>query len=297
MQAPGENEWEKQGQKVFIFGVEGCRDMEKVSVIMGVYRPPPGMLKKAAASILDQTYKNLELLICDDGSNDGTDHILRQLADSDGRVRLFKHRHNQGLAAALNMCIAHAGGAFIARQDADDVSHPCRLQKQLDYLRKHPGLAYAGCNISYYDHNGIWGIKRYPAYPQKSDFLFAVPFMHGTMMFRREALINCGGYCSGKRTRRAEDYELLMRMVARGLYGGNLQQSLYDYREDENARSRRKYRYRIDETVIRAKGFQQLGLLPKGLPYIVKPLAVGLLPQSLLALLKEHYYGFRKSIL
>jgi glycosyltransferase involved in cell wall biosynthesis len=268
--------------------------MEKVSVIMGAYRPDPVMLKKAVESILAQTYGNLEFLICDDGSNDGTWDILQRLAANDGRVRLLRHQDNRGLAAALNTCIAQAEGAFVARQDADDISHPARLQKQLDYLREHPDLAYAGCNLNYYDSGGVWGARRYPAYPQKRDFLFSMPFMHGSMVFRREALESSGGYLSSRRTRLTEDYELLMRMYAQGLCGGNVQQNLYTYLEDEAARNRRTYRFRVDDAVIRAKGFYRLGLLPKGLPYVMKPLVVGLLPRTALARLKGRYYNLRQ---
>jgi glycosyltransferase EpsE len=79
--------------------------------------------------------------------------------------------------------------------------------------------------------------------------------MHGALMFRRQALLSCGNYRVCRHTRRTEDYDLLMRMYARGFCGYNLPDSLYAYREDQEAEQRRKYRYRVDEVFIRINGF------------------------------------------
>ena len=88
-----------------------------------------------------------------------------------------------------------------------------------------------------------------------------------------------------RETRRCEDYELFMRMQ-RSFSGANLDEGLYYFREDKNALARRKYKYRLDEVKIRWRGFKSLGLLPRGLPYVIKPLAVGLIPSPLLKRLR-----------
>lgn len=81
------------------------------------------------------------------------------------------------------------------------------------------------------------------------------------------------GYRVSKETRRGQDYDMFMRLYAMGFCGCNISDVLYGYRVDKNTLSRRKFEYRIDECIIRYKGFKSLGLLPKGLLYVLKPIA------------------------
>jgi glycosyltransferase EpsE len=99
-------------------------------------------------------------------------------------------------------------------------------------------------------------------------------------------LDKAGGYTVSKATRRTEDYELFMRiqLFARG---ENLSEPLYHFLEDQRALKRRKYRYRIDEAKVRYRGFKSLGLLPKGIFYVIKPLIVGLIPSFILKRLRK----------
>lgn len=257
-----------------------------VSVIMGVYNIASSEeFSKAIDSILHQTFQGFELIICDDGSSDGTWQRLQSLLRQDPRVKLLQNRRNQGLANSLNRCVEQARGAFIARQDADDLSCPERLGKQVDFLKTHQELGFVGSNTDLFDSNGIWRERHFPVCPEPEDFLFTLPFIHGSLMFRREVLVN-NLYKIAKETRRTEDYELLMRLYANGIRGGNVQEPLYLFREDKAAQRRRKFRYRLDEAVVKWKGFRTLGLMPKALPYVVKPLIVGLIPADVLRKLK-----------
>ena len=106
------------------------------------------------------------------------------------------------------------------------------------------------------------------------------------MIFRREALLKANGYRVAKETRRTEDYDLFMRMQLFTV-GENLPELLYIFCEDKGAFKRRKYRYRINEAKVRHTGFKRLGLMPRGFPYVVKPLAVGLVPRFLLKKLQS----------
>ena len=261
-----------------------------VDVIMGVFEPDKAMLQVALDSIWAQTFHDLRIIVCDDGSRDDTSLWLEQYACTKGPMLLLRHEKNQGLAAALNTCLKHTSAPYIARQDADDYSLPDRLEKQVAFLEKHPNIAFVGSSLKLFDSTDVWGQKNYPCFPKKEDFLFSIPYMHGALLFRRDALLSCGGYHPCKITRRAEDYELLMRMTAQGAKGANLPEPLYAFREDDGAVARRKYRYRLDEVRVRWQGFSRMGILWKGLPYVVKPLIVGLLPRGLLAQLKERRY-------
>ena len=102
-------------------------------------------------------------------------------------------------------------------------------------------------------------------------------------MFRRESLEKVQGYREGRVTRRTEDYDLFMRLYAVGIVGYNIQQPLLRYTVNVDAMAKKSlYRYRIDEARVRYKGFKMLGLLPKGLPYVIRPLIVGLIPKKII---------------
>ena len=108
-------------------------DAGLVSVLMSVYNGAP-TLEKAAASVLAQTYRDLELILCDDASTDDTWRIMQHIAAQDARVTIFQNKTNLGLGASLNECLARAQGAYIARQDADDVSDSDRIERTMDFL-------------------------------------------------------------------------------------------------------------------------------------------------------------------
>lgn len=264
----------------------------RISVITGVYNITSlEVFPRAADSVLGQTAADFEWIICDDGSTDDTSAVLADLARRDSRVRVIQNGLNMGLAAALNRCLEVAGGAYIARQDADDISAPERFKKQAAFLDSHTAIGFVGSDVTLWDETGPWGARTFPAYPETRDFLFTLPFVHGALMFRREALDAVGGYRVARETRRAEDYDMLMRMYAFGLRGANLPERLYAFLEDRAAQKRRKYRYRIDEAKMRRKGFAAMGLMPGAWPYVVKPLAVGLIPTGLMRWIKRKQFS------
>ena len=269
--------------------------MIKVSVIMGVYNTNnEEMLRKSIHSILAQTFTDFEFIICDDGSTDGTYEILQKICKSDRRAKLIRNEVNMGLAATLNRCIAVSQGEYIARQDADDYSVPQRIQKQVDFLDQNSRFAFVGSNIARFDDNGQWGEYKLKPFVEKHDFLFTVPIIHGTVVFRKNALLAVNGYRIAKETRRTEDYDLFMRMYAKSFKAANIQENLYFVREDKIAYKRRKYIYRIDEAIVKYKGFRLLGLMPKGFIYVLKPLIVGLISPYQLNAIKKIFYENRK---
>ena len=268
-------------------------NMSETSIITGVYNIENCQsFHKSMQSILQQSYSDFEWILCDDGSTDGTWELLQKYAAKDKRIRLLRNEKNMGLAATLNYCLGYVEGEFVARQDADDYSMKNRLEKQIDYLKKHPEIAVLGCQLFLFDERGIWGKSIFPRQVTNRDFLFNSPYRHGAVVFRKEALQQAGGYRVAKETRRAEDYDLFMTIQTFGK-GENLDEYLYCFCEDLHAKRRRKYRYRLDEVKIRFLGFRKLGLLPKGILYVVKPLLVGLIPRLLLEKIKDKYYDRR----
>lgn len=264
--------------------------MCKVSIIMGVYNMAnkKEIMKLAIESIFNQTYNNFEFIICDDGSNDGTYEILKSLTEKDNRVTLIRNDRNRRLAYSLNRCLKIAKGEYIARMDADDISMPNRLEKQIKFLDEHLEYAIVGCNLLFINNNGIWGKRIFAEKPTKKSFLFTSPFCHPAIIMRKKVLDKVDNYKVEKITRRLEDYDLFMRMYANGYKGYNMQEFLYQFREDDDAFKRRAYKYRWDEVQVRYRGFKTLGLMPNAWIYVIKPLIVGLIPQKLLSKLRKY---------
>lgn len=254
----------------------------KISVIMGVYNMNNRkILEQAVYSILNQTFTNFEFIICDDGSTDNTFSIISDITCHNEKVILIRNERNLGLAASLNHCLSIAKGKYIARMDADDFSYYTRLEEEYNFLEENLDYAFVGCLAELIEEKGIWGRRKLIKAPKVDDLLYGNPFMHPTVMFRKDALESVNGYRESKMTLRTEDYDLFMRLYANGLKGYNIQKYLFQFREDNNAYKRKKYKYRIDEAKIRYINFKILGLMPKGYLYMLKPLIVGLVPPLL----------------
>ncbi len=258
--------------------------MPLISVIMSVYNSDRDMLTKSVRSVLEQTLGDFELIICDDNSESGS---LDYLPD-DSRIKIISSGKNKGLARGLNLCLEHAAGKYIARQDDDDWSVPERFEKQAAFLDGRPDIAFVGSDCALFDSGGnVHGFRSMPAEVEKTDFLFNSPFIHGSVMFRREVFDVCRYRLTG-RTKKYEDYDLFMRLYAEGFRAANINEQLYYFYYDTNLRSV-PFRMRVDEYKVRMNGFKKLGLMPKGFFHAIKPLVLGILPSRLQMRLKKTF--------
>lgn len=263
--------------------------MPQVSVIMAAYNAET-TIQAAIQAVLCQTMRDFELLVCDDASTDNTCAVVQTIAAEDSRVRLLRSAHNCGAAAARNHCLREAKGAYIAIMDADDLCSANRLAAQIGFLEQHPTVDFVGL-VGKTFHREIGDMERnYPfiAEPNAKDFLMTLPFVHASLLFRRKAVR--GGYPEGHWALRSEDYAFLMERYAMGMHGANIADAAYYIREDAGTFQRRKYRYRWTELCVKWRGFCRLGLMPRGILYALKPLAVGLVPEKLLSKMKENFY-------
>ena len=262
----------------------GC-DHGLVSVLMSVYNGAP-TLEKAAASVLAQTYRNLELILCDDASTDDTWRIMQRIAAQDARVTVFQNKTNRGLGASLNGCLLRAGGEYIARQDADDVSDPDRIERTTDFLLSS-GAPYAACGVRVFDDGGVWSTRQYPQKITKHIIAQKNPFFHPTMVFRRAVLEGAGGYSETPETRRTEDYDLVMRLAAEGVIGENLPEILYSVYEPKEAYLRHNAKTRLCEVLVRARGLRAMGSPASDYIYLVKPLIMACVPRGMMRSVKR----------
>jgi glycosyltransferase involved in cell wall biosynthesis len=181
-----------------------------ISVLMAVYNVPKIYLDAAITSILEQSWRNLEFIIVDDGSDVGTGDRLQMWADHDERIRLHKLSTNVGLTKALNAGLKLARGDYLARQDADDISESRRLAAQFKFLALHPEVDAVGTDAVLIDVSGstIGDMKIDPELQGLSRRNLLV---HGSMLFRRHVFDILGGY--DERMRLSQDYELYLRML------------------------------------------------------------------------------------
>lgn len=267
------------------------KEQEKISisVIMGIYnQKDKAALEQAVDSVLNQTFREFEFLIYDDGSCAEEAEFLKTLAEKDNRIRLLRGETNLGLAHALNECLKVAKGEYIARMDGDDISAPERFQTQLDFLKDHAECAFVGCSAELFDADGVWGYRLMAEQPGEKEFLKFSPYVHPSVMFRRSVLKDAGGYLETKDTRRCEDYELFMRLHCMGRHGQNLGGRLFCYREDREWYDKRTFSQRIAEMKIRYRGFKSMGILNiKNMIYVVKPVVMLVLPRSLRRALRK----------
>ena len=265
------------------------RDRPALSVIMGVLQTDDDLhfLRRSVDSILNQTWRDFEFLICDDGSCPAVQRYLESCSRDDGRVRLIRGCVRKDLAAKLNACLAQARGPYIARMDGDDYSGPKRFDVELDFLRAHPEVAFVGCNVELFQNGACVGDWRFPERPAVKDFYIRQPFVHPTLMFRREALDAVGLYSEERRCIKCEDYDLLLRLYEKHCFGVNLQQFLLRYTLTADPMGNRTMRDRMNETRTRWVRFRALNLFPGALPFVVKPVAAGLLPAGIITRIKK----------
>ena len=260
-----------------------------VSILMGVryQRGDISFLERAIHSIQAQTYSNWEFLICERDSTAEARVRLERFVQEDARIHLVDGRGTASLSERLNRCIREAQGEWLARMDDDDFSHPKRITVQMEYLQENPQAAFVGC-IAQLERDGQpVGIRQLPQAPIVRDFLFVQPFLHPTLLFRRKALEQMGGYCEEPRCLGCEDYDLLLRLYEAGLRGENIQEPLFTYTLPPLGNKKRTMALRWNEAKTRYIRFIALRLLPKALPYVVKPMAVGLVPEAVLIRVKQ----------
>jgi glycosyltransferase EpsE len=264
---------------------------KKVSIIMGIFNCED-TLPQAIDSIVDQTYGNWQLIMCDDCSNDHTLSIAESYRSKyPNKIIVIKNKKNSGLAVSLNHCLKFADGDYVARMDGDDISVPKRLEKLVCFLENHSEYDLVGSLMVPFDEKGERTPREFIDCPDKFSLLTTVPFAHATIMTKKEVYDNLGGYSILKRTTRGQDLDLWFRFYHAGYKGYVLQEGLYKVREDENNFKRKKMKYRIHEMQTRIYGYRLLKIPIIYYPLVLRPVIVGLIPNKIM-----YAYRSRKRI-
>ncbi len=221
-------------------GFQQSPSAPRVSVIINVHNGD-AYLESAISSILNQTFRNIELIVVDDGSTDRSAEIAQ--GQSDPRLRLVQTQVNLGIPKSINLGIAQARGEFIAHQDADDTSHPTRLARQVQFMDSHPEVAGIGSRYAHLTANGstirFWPGE--PAFPTTAlairwAMIFNRGLVHSSILFRRAIGWNeLNGY--DEHFPRAQDYEFWSRLAQKHVVV-NLPENLVNLRHHRASNTR-----------------------------------------------------------
>lgn len=207
-----------------------------VSVIMpsyNVYR----FVEASIRSVLNQTFKNLELLVVDDGSTDSTSAIIEWLANSDPRISFEKSNINQGVAIARNRAIAKARGRYLAFLDADDLWEPTKLERQIEFMETN--------DVSF----SFTGYKVISPEGQKLDYISKMPPLMGYKDLLKNTAIACSTVIIDRQKIRdvsfpdmktRQDFALWLTLLRAGYYAFGMSEVLGSYRIAPNSLSRNK---------------------------------------------------------
>lgn len=255
---------------------------KKVSVIMGIYNCE-NTLDKAINSIVNQTYTNWELIMCDDASTDNTYVVAKEYEKKyPNKIIVLKNEVNMRLAASLNRCIEVATGEYIARMDADDECVQNRFEKQVDFLNKNVEYDVVGSARFLNDESGYMKITKVKENPNKMDLKYGTPFAHPTIMIRKECINQLNGYQVLPRTIRGQDLDLWFRFFASGYKGYNLKEPLLIYHEDLKDYKKRTLKTSLMYVKTNLYGFKLLNFSLKTYIYAFKPLISAILPNKVM---------------
>jgi glycosyltransferase involved in cell wall biosynthesis len=247
-----------------------------ISVVMTSYADPLSRLKRAVDSILNQTVRDLELLVSFEPGDANAEALEREYADR--RLVVIRNCERKGMAGSFNSCLAVARGRYIARMDSDDVSYPERFEKQLAFLRDHPDIAVLGGGIDIVDEQGerlgtrLFGVDHHAIVRR---FALINAMCHPTIMWDRGKVGEALRY--DERRAHAEDLELWFRLLSQGHRFANIQEPLIQYKQTDewrrkienwrtNFRVRAAYwwlAFRYPSLLIGVVAFSVLVMMPK----------------------------------
>ncbi|CAB5538652.1 Chondroitin polymerase [Pseudomonas putida] len=240
---------------------EGGADAPLVSVLVPCYNREL-YIEEALLSILEQDYPNFELIVVDDGSQDGSAQRIEALRERYGFQ--FYRQQNQGVSAALNTALKYARGQYIATPDSDDVMLPGRLALQVAYLEQHPEVGCVGAGVVYVDANG----RRLKAEKCKPIRAFSFSELLATAravgapvaMYRREAMDRVGGYDPQIRI---QDFQMTLKIAYLGYRVDILPDLVTLYRKHPGNMSTTAYKRQLDYDLMAIAPYQDHpGYLP-----------------------------------
>lgn len=226
--------------------------MDKVSVVVCVYNGEK-YIEESISSILEQSYKNIELIICNDGSNDNTKSIIDAIAEKDDRVKIL-HKDNEGLTKSLNKALSLVTGDWVARQDADDISDRQRIEKQLLFCKENRLDFCTSKATRFSNENKILGTV--PNYSKNAFSLKILKYgnlhIHGTFFFKSK-ILDCFLY--DEELKVAQDFNFILNVINSGFKCAMIKESLYLLRIHDESISNKKRALQVESVKKSLKSF------------------------------------------
>ena len=191
-----------------------------VSVIVSIYNNED-TVQESIKSLVNQSYKYIEILLMDDGSTDSSLELIEGFKDD--RIKIFSNKKNIGLTKSLNLLIGHSNGKYIARHDADDISHKDRIKHQVNLMLDKNIMVCTTRAFINKSNKKIPGLSFY--LPYRLSIKYKNPFIHGTLLIDKDLLNSLGNY--DERFYFAQDYKLFNDLILENFKIHSVNKPLY----------------------------------------------------------------------
>lgn len=254
----------------------------KISVIMSEYNTPPEHLRASIESILNQTIKDIEIVIVDDCGKNDLDSIIKEYKDK--RIRVIKNNKNIGLVESLNKAIAVSKADILARMDTDDIADENRLEEQYNFMINHEEYSVVGTLANEFSKNSTTGVLGKPGEKTAKSLAYGDSIIHPSAMMRKKDVQSVGGY---KNYKRAEDLSLWFELVMKGFRLFVIDRVLLNYRVNEEDYSKRKFKTRGGEIKARLHYYYLTKAPVLAYLIIVKSIISSILPTRIVAFFRR----------
>lgn len=259
-----------------------------VSVIMSEYNTKEELLLECINSILNQTYKNFELIIIDDCGKNDLNTIINKINDK--RIKCYKNEKNMGLVYSLNKAIKLSSGKYIARMDTDDYAYPNRLEVEVEFLEKNSNIDIISTRADFYDGEIIWGESKFFGEVNKKNMLSGSPLIHPATMYKKSIIEKIGGYLN---YHRCEDYATWIELFVNGFNFYVLEDKTLRYHLSEDDYKKRTLKMRKEFFRMFREQYIKLNpSLKQKLVIYIKTFIAGILPYKIMY--KYHNKKFKK---
>ncbi|MGK9326992.1 glycosyltransferase [Aerococcus urinaeequi] len=252
----------------------------EVSVIMSEYSTEYKILKAAILSIINQTYRDFEFIIVNDGDNNQLRELVKEIDDN--RVKLIENKYNIGLAKSLNKAIDYSSGKYLVRMDTDDIAHPKRIEKQLSFIKENYKYSVIGTSVNILTESNEIIPKISKGEIDANKLMNRVAPVHPSVIMKKKDILEVGKY-ETKNVDRCEDFVLWAKLLLSGKRIYIMDDVLLDYRVTINDYKKRKLSTRKDEIYNRIKYYSKFQASFGQYVSIFKSMIAGIIPYRVMA--------------
>ena len=249
---------------------------------MSEYNTPPEHLRASIESILNQTFKDIEIVIVDDCGKNDLESIVKEYKDR--RIRVIKNDKNIGLVESLNKAIAVSKADILARMDTDDIADENRLEEQYNFMIDHDEYSVVGALANEFSKNSTTGVLGKPGEKTAKSLAYGDSIIHPSAMMRKKDIQSVGGY---KNYKRAEDLSLWFELVMKGFRLFVIDRVLLNYRVNEEDYSKRKLKTRGGEIKARLHYYRLTKAPVLAYLVIIKSITSSILPTRIVAFFRR----------